>query len=152
MESSISLTGAMEGERLSRSALERAISALPIVRHLALRVRVLPDGGVECTLADVRPEHVGGLETTALNGGVILAMFDAVTVVSGIAHLCRHRCATVELDVSFVRAAPPHGARAVGRIVRSAGRLVFTRAELRDVRGNVCARAQGIVMRVGRRS
>lgn len=145
------LQRATEGAPRSEWAdLERSIADLPAIRWLGLEVRVVSGTAVECRLPEVRPEHGGGLESEALNGGILLAMTDAVTVVTGLLQFPRHRCGTLDLSVSFMRPVGPEAVRAVGRIVRTTTRLAFVRTEILDESG-VCVQAQGVVARAGRR-
>ena len=99
---------------------------------------------VEVRIDPVRPEHRGGLGTSAINGGVLSAMFDlAVGCTPALLDPSR-RSATVHLSINFER--PVHGdaIRAEAWVESSGATTVFAGAAIYDGQGKICARCQGI--------
>jgi acyl-coenzyme A thioesterase PaaI-like protein len=125
-------------------AVARLWNESQILRHLGLRIRFEPSK-VVVELPEVRPEHLGGLGTTAVNGLVLAGMFDLAlgsTVVLVDPH---RRSATVQLSMSFERAVSGNSARCEAVIDRVGQRTLFASARILDEKGGICARCQAVV-------
>jgi uncharacterized protein (TIGR00369 family) len=97
------------------------------------------------TLPEIRPEHRGGLGTSALNGGIIAALFDlAIGCTPALLDPTR-RCATLQLSMSFQRPVMGHTVRVEAEIDSHGKNTLFASARILDDQGTVCARAQGVV-------
>ncbi|MBN1210096.1 MAG: PaaI family thioesterase [Myxococcaceae bacterium] len=115
------------------------------LRHLGVRV-AFPEGRkVVITLPEVRPEHRGGLGTTAVNGGIIAALFDLVIGCTPALLDPTRRCATLQLSMNFLRPLTGDTVRGEAEIDSHGKNTLFASARLLDAEGNVCARAQGVV-------
>ena len=123
-------------ERLNRSA--------PLV-HAGVRVCFPSPQLVVAEIPDVRPEHRGGLGTSAVNGGVLAAVFDLVTGCTALLVDARRPHATVQLSMSFERPVLGDMLRAEGRIDSQGRRTLFASARILDASGQVCARCQAVV-------
>ncbi len=102
-------------------------------------------GLVRAVVDPIRPEHRGGLGTDAVNGAVMAGIFDLVIGLCGYLQTAGRRAGVAQLSIQFLR--PVNGTRfeVVGHPVRAGTNLVFATSELRDERGIVCARCDGIV-------
>lgn len=96
-------------------------------------------------IPEVRAEHRGGLGTSAINGGIIAAIFDLVIGCTPALLDPTRRCATVQLSMNFQRPLTGDSVRAEAEIDSHSKTTLFSSARVLDAQGNVCARAQGIV-------
>lgn len=126
-------------------ALAERWSALPAMQHLGARADFSDPSAVRVIIDDLKPYHLGGLGTTAVNGAVIVGLCDAVIGMVGHLQAPGRRVATAQLGIQFIR--PLHGSRVVatGRLLRAGQNLVFVAAEVTDDADRVCARADGLV-------
>jgi uncharacterized protein (TIGR00369 family) len=110
-------------------------------------VRVSFPEGRKCvvTLPEVRSEHLGGLGTSAINGGIIAALFDLVIGCTPALLDPTKRCATLQLSMSFQRPLTGNNVRAEAEIDSYGKNTLFASARVLDAEGQVCARAQGVV-------
>jgi len=105
-----------------------------------------PEGRkVVVTLPEVRPEHRGGLGTSAINGAVIAGIFDLVLGCTAALVDPTKRCATLQLSMSFQRPLTGDSVHAEAEIDSHGKNTLFASARVMDSQGNVCARAQGVV-------
>jgi uncharacterized protein (TIGR00369 family) len=100
---------------------------------------------VVAEVPEVRAEHRGGLGTSAVNGGVLAAVFDLVTGCTALLVDPRRPRATVQLSMSFERPVLGDSLRAEARIDSRGQRTLFASARILDERGQVCARCQAVV-------
>lgn len=115
------------------------------MRYLGVRV-AFPEGRkVVVTLPEVRSEHLGGLGTTAVNGGIISALFDLVIGCTPALLDPTRRCATLQLSINFLRPLTGPSARAEAEIDSAGKNTLFASARILDAEGTLCARAQGVV-------
>lgn len=115
-----------------------------ILRHQGMHITFEPDR-VVVELPEIRPEHQGGLGTSAVNGLLLAGLFD-VGVGSTIVLVDPHRrSATVQLSMSFERAVFGRRARCEAWIDRLGQRTLFASAHIVDEQGQVCARCQAVV-------
>jgi uncharacterized protein (TIGR00369 family) len=96
-------------------------------------------------LPEVRAEHRGGLGTSAVNGGVLSALFDLVTGCTALLVDPRRRSATVQLSMSFERPVFGNAVRAEARITSLGRRTLFASACILDEKGQPCAHCQAVV-------
>ena len=115
------------------------------MRLMGLRLSFPQGEKVVIALPEVRLEHRGGLGTTAINGGIISAMFDyAIGCTPALVDPTR-RCATMQLSVSFERPLRGTTVRAEATIDSIGTSTLFASARMYDEKGQVCARCQGVV-------
>ncbi|HET9036171.1 MAG TPA: PaaI family thioesterase [Myxococcaceae bacterium] len=115
-----------------------------VLRHYGMRVAFQPDR-VVVELPEVRPEHLGGLGTSAVNGLVLAGLFDLAVGSTVVLVDPRRRSATVQLSMSFERAVFGRSARCEAWIDRAGQRTLFASARILDAQGQVCARCQAVV-------
>ncbi|HLL05103.1 MAG TPA: PaaI family thioesterase [Myxococcaceae bacterium] len=115
------------------------------LRLFSARVSFAEGRKVVVSIPEVRPEHRGGLGTSAVNGGVIAAMFDLVIGCTPALLDPTRRCATLQLSMSFQRPLTGDSVRAEAEIDSAGKNTLFASARIMDSQGNVCARAQGVV-------
>ena len=115
------------------------------LRLFSARVSFAEGRKVVVTIPEIRPEHRGGLGTSAVNGGVIAAMFDLVIGCTPALLDPTRRCATLQLSMSFQRPLTGDSVRAEAEIDSAGKNTLFASARIMDSQGNVCARAQGVV-------
>lgn len=121
-----------------------AWNASPVLGYLGI-VMSFTETTCIVDLPVVRPEQRGGKGSDAINGGVLAALFDFA--IGGTAMLAPplRRNATAQMSMSFERAVRGDRARCIAKIDRVTKHLVFAIAELHDARGELCARATGLV-------
>ena len=105
-----------------------------------------PEGErVEIRVDQIKPEQRGGLGTSAVNGGVLAALFDfAIGVTPALIDPTR-RSATMQLSMMFERPVQGNSLRVEARVNSAARSVLFATAILRDSQGIECARCQGLV-------
>jgi len=126
------------------SALADLWNTSDVLRHHGMRVEFRPER-VVVDLPEVRPEHRGGLGTTAVNGMVLAGLFDLAVGSTVVLLDPRRRSATVQLSISFERAVFGQSARCEAWIDRAGQRTLFASAHILDDQGQVCARCQAVV-------
>jgi len=133
----------IEGEELS--AFQAEWNQHPGMRHMGAELDLSTPEVVRAVVDPIQPEHRGGLGTEAVNGAVIAGIFDLVIGLCGYLQTVGRRAGVAQMSIQFLR--PVNGTRfeVVGHPVRAGNTLVFSTAELRDERGIVCARCDGIV-------
>ncbi len=115
-----------------------------VLRHHGMVVAFEPDR-VVVELPEIRPEHLGGLGTSAVNGMVLAGLFDLAVGSTVVLVDPRRRSATMQLSMSFERAVFGRSARCEAWIDRAGQRTIFASARILDDRGQVCARCQAVV-------
>jgi uncharacterized protein (TIGR00369 family) len=130
-------------EELSRAA-EFLNHSAPLA-HAGIRLSFPSTDVVAAEIQEVRAEHRGGLGTSAVNGGVLAAVFDLVTGCTALLVEPGRRSATVQLSMSFERPVLGDSVRAEARIDTQGQRTLFVSARIFDERGQVCARCQAVV-------
>lgn len=89
--------------------------------------------------------HRGGLGTSAVNGGVLAALFDLVIGTTPALLDPTRRTATVQLSMSFERPVMGDWFSAEGWIDRVGSALIFSSAVVKNAQGVVCSRCTGLV-------
>jgi acyl-coenzyme A thioesterase PaaI-like protein len=116
-----------------------------ILRFFGVKVSFPSQDRVEVRLDEIRPEHRGGLGSSAVNGGIIAALFDlAIGCTPALLDPTR-RNATIQLSMSFEQAVLGDSFHIEANIDRAGGSTIFSSARLIDERGTTCARCQGVV-------
>ena len=115
------------------------------LKYFGARVS-FPDGDrVEVCIDQIKPEQRGGLGTSAVNGGVLAAVFDfAIGVTAALVDPTR-RSATMQLSMMFERPVQGNSFRVEARINAAARSVLFSTAILLDAQCNECARCHGVV-------
>jgi uncharacterized protein (TIGR00369 family) len=113
--------------------------------HAGFRLSFPSTDTVVAEVPEVRPEHRGGMGTSAVNGGVLSALFDLVTGCTVLLLDVGRRSATVQLSMSFERPVLGNAVRAEARITSQGRRTLFARAHILDEKGQPCAHCQAVV-------
>lgn len=100
---------------------------------------------VVVSLPEVRAEHRGGLGTSAINGGIISALFDYAIGCTPALRDPTRRAATMQLSMSFERPVRGDTVRIEATIDNAGTSTLFASARMYDAEGQVCARCQGVV-------
>ena len=100
---------------------------------------------VVVSLPELRPEHLGGLGTSAVNGGILAALFDLAIGCSSALVDPSRRAATVQLSMSFERPVRGDSLHVEATVDTAGSTTLFASARLYDAQGEVCARCQGVV-------
>ncbi len=137
--------------RLTQQQLDTfaaARNSLPVCDFFGFKIAFHLDESegdcVEITLDDVKPGQRGGLGTSAVNGGVLAAIFDfAVGYAATLAPPLR-KSATVQLSLNLESAVLGNLVRCTARIVKQARNILFVSAEIADETGKICARGTGM--------
>ena len=104
-----------------------------------------PDGETCRVTMPVRNDHLGGLGSDAVNGGILAAVFDLAIGCTGALVDPTRRTATLQLSMNFERPLRGPVLIARGRLDRVGGRTAFSSAVIEDEIGEACARAQGVL-------
>jgi uncharacterized protein (TIGR00369 family) len=128
-------------QQLARYA--EAFNQSKTLRFFGVRIS-FPDG----EKVEIRLEHRGGLGTTAVNGGVLAAIFDLAVGCTPALIDPTHRTATMQLSISFERPVLGDSLKAEARITAHGKSVLFASALILDESGQECARCQGVV-RIG---
>jgi acyl-coenzyme A thioesterase PaaI-like protein len=120
---------------------------LEFMQLFGARMEIVDMEHVRVSIDPLKPAHRGGIQGTAVNGGVLAAMFDLALGMPGLlrTHPEGKRSATIQISMSFMRALKGDMMLTEAWIERAGAGLLFTRAEARDAKGTVCATAQGVV-------
>jgi uncharacterized protein (TIGR00369 family) len=100
---------------------------------------------VVITMAEIRPEFRGGMGTSAVNGGVLAAMFDLVIGCTPALVDPTRRSATMQLSMNFMKPVNGDSLHVEGRIDSHGKATLYASAQLLDAKGVVCATCQGLV-------
>jgi uncharacterized protein (TIGR00369 family) len=130
-------------ENLARTA-ELFNRSTPLA-HAGFRLSFPSTDLAVAELPEVRAEHRGGLGTSAVNGGVLSALFDLVTGCTALLLDARRRSATVQLSMSFERPVFGNSVRAEAHITNLGRRTLFASARILDEKGQPCAHCQAVV-------
>jgi len=122
----------------------REFNKTQTLKHFGAEVSFPSLDRVQVTLRSIRPELRGGLGTSAVNGGVLAAMFDLVIGCTPALIDPTRRSATMQLSMNFMRPVLGDSLTAEGRIETAGNSSIFASAKIIDERGQVCATAQGI--------
>src|SRR5229473_7236778 len=130
-------------ELLARYA--EAFNRSKTLQYFGVRIDFPNGDRVVASIPQIRPEQRGGLGTSAVNGGVLAALFDfAIGITPALIDPTR-RTATMQLSMSFEKPVQGDSLRVESQ-VSSAGRSVlFATAKILDSQGTECARCQGVV-------
>ena len=117
------------------------IPPAPASQLLGLKILELDEAAGTCTIEfDGKPEFVNPIGT--IQGGFVSAMLDDTFSIALLAALGPEFIApTVEMKISFIRAAKPGKLTGKGRVVHKGGTIGFVESELFDAEGRLIARA-----------
>ncbi len=117
------------------------IPPAPASELLGLKILELNEAAGTCTIEfQGKPEFVNPIGT--IQGGFLAAMLDDTFSIALLAALGPEFIApTVEMNVSFIRAAKPGKLIGKGRVVHKGGTIGFAESELFDAEGKLIARA-----------
>ena len=113
--------------------------------HAGFRLSFPSTDLVVAEIQEVQAYHRGGLGTSAVNGGVLAALFDLVTGCTALLVEAGQRSATVQLSMSFERPVFGDSLRAEARIDNRGRRTLFASARILDAKGQPCAHCQAVV-------
>lgn len=120
------------------------------LKHFGVRIAFENDKCI-VRLDPIKPEQRGGLGTSAVNGGILAALFDlAIGCTPALIDPTR-RSATISLQMHFEKPVTGNSLHVEAKIDNAGSSTVFSSATVFDERGNPCAHAQGI-SRVGTKS
>ena len=128
----------------ARQAFAARMNGLAATRMMGGHFDLGDAAVVRLRLATVAEHHLGGLDSRAVNGAVIAAMFDAALGIAGTLQLAGHRAGTIELSIKLMRPAFEAPLEVLAIAVKRTPHLAFTEAELHAA-GRLCAIATGIV-------
>jgi uncharacterized protein (TIGR00369 family) len=130
-------------EVLARYA--QAFNQSKTLKYFGVRIDFPGGEKVVAVIDQIRPEQRGGLGTSAVNGGVLAALFDLVIGCTPALLDPARRTATMQLSMSFQRPVRGDALRAEARIDAHGKSILFSSAQILDERGVECARCQGVV-------
>src|SRR5215471_17041461 len=115
------------------------------LKYFGVQVEFPEADRVVARMDTIRPEHRGGLGTSAVNGGVLAAVFDLVIGCAPALIDPTRRTATMQLSMSFERPVFGNSLRAEATINAYGRSILFATAFILDDAGRECARCQGVV-------
>jgi len=128
------------------SAFLLKFNELDFAKAFGVQVTLIDEAHVRSVIDPLRETHRGGIQSSAVNGGVMASMFDLALGMPGLLRAQPdQRAATVQLSMSFMKAVRGDRIEVTSWIARAGAGLVFTEAELRDGSGEICASALGVV-------
>lgn len=115
------------------------------LKHFGAKISFPTTDRVHIDIDPIRVEHLGGMGSDVVNGGVLAAAFDLALGCTGALVNPRLRNATTQLSMTFER--PVRGKKLrVEAWINSAGKLLlFSGAELFDENDQLCARGTAVV-------
>lgn len=117
-----------------------------ILTFFDMRVEFPDTSKVWAIVEDVKAGHRGGLGTaTAINGGVLAALYDLVVGCSAALVDPRRRSATIQLSMNFEKPVVGDYVRGEAWVDRAGSKMVFASARIVDEHGDVCSHGQGVV-------
>ncbi len=128
----------------ARQGWQERLNSKPAMGLMGAHIDLSDPAVVRLVLPTVGEQHLGGLGTRAVNGGVIAALMDAALGMAGTLALSGRRAGTVELSIKLMRPAIEAPLEVLGVAVKCTPHLVFVEAEL-HANGRFCATATGIV-------
>ena len=118
------------------------------LRFAGIRCTEMRGGRAVVEIDPILPHHRGGGGSDAVNGAIMAFLFDAgmgcaVDSLFLGAPADRHRAVTMDMAISYVR--PCYGNVCVceGTVVGGGRHVIYTRGEVKDADGTVCAHALG---------
>ncbi|MEW5851025.1 MAG: PaaI family thioesterase [Myxococcota bacterium] len=116
-----------------------------MLKHFHIRLEFPSATMVRAVIDPVRDHQRGGLQSAAVNGGILAALFDLVLGMPGVTRSPDAPSGTMQLSINFMRAVRSERVAAEGWIERAGKGVLFTAARLLDDNGEVCATATGLV-------
>ncbi len=119
---------------------------LSFVRHFGARTEFLSTSRLRVTIDPLTDIHRGGIQSDAVNGGILSAIFDLALGLPG--YYRGHpegRSATVQISCNFLKGLRGPSLHTEAWIERATAGLLFNAAEARDAQGTLCATATGVV-------
>ncbi len=121
-------------------------NSIEVFRYAGFRCTRMEGGRGTVVIDPVLAHHRGGAGSDAVNGAIMAYLFDCAlgcavdSLYLGVP-VDRHRCTTMDMAISYVR--PCYGDICVceTQVVGGGKRVIYTRGEVLDARGTVCAHA-----------
>ncbi len=95
------------------------------------------------SIAELMPEHGGGIGSSAVNGGVIASVAELALGLLGLCYFKEGMTATAQLTVHYLKPFRTESLNAVALTQRVVGNRIFGTVELSNDKGEVCAIAYG---------
>ena len=117
------------------------LSAVPFHEFIGLKLDHLEKGRA-ITSVDMRPEFIGDPIKKILHGGVISTLVDVTGGITGFSTLDWPRetsLNTIDMRVDYVRMGKGDRFTCEGTIIRRGNRIVVTRSEMRNEKGDIVA-------------
>ena len=116
-----------------------------VLKYFGARVSFPEGERVEIRIDPIRPEQRGGLGTSAVNGGVLAALFDFAIGVTPALVDPNRRTATMQLSMTFERPVRGDSLRVESRVSSAGQSILFATAKILDSQGTECAHCRGVV-------
>ena len=121
-------------------------NASETLRHFGAVIEFPTIERVRASIDPIKPAHRGGLGSdAAVNGGVLAAMFDLVLGCSAALVDPTKRTATMQLSMSFLKPLRGNALVAEAWVDRAGRDTLFCSATIANEKGDVTARASGVV-------
>lgn len=124
--------------------LEAKINAMPIVRHLGMKLSIGNANEAVVRIDAVQDFHLGGQERPVLNGTVLMGLLDCAMASAAIMRLGGARCATVEFSVKLMKPALASDVYATGKVLSAKGGLLFCEGRVYDRRDQLVVMATSV--------
>ncbi|TDJ12974.1 MAG: PaaI family thioesterase [Gammaproteobacteria bacterium] len=123
---------------------QQEFNALPAMIAFGSKLDISDDTVVKVVLAEILPQHLGGLGSDYVNGAVVAGLFDASLGVAGAVHYLGQPAGTVELSIKFIRAIHGPTVTAYAVALKRSDSVCFVEGNLFS-EGRLCAMASGMV-------
>ncbi|MFL6656392.1 MAG: PaaI family thioesterase [Sulfurifustis sp.] len=148
VDSEKTLRHAAEDERSLARFVEQKVNAMPIVKHLGLRLCVGQADEALVRIDAVEDFHLGGQERPVLNGTVLMGLLDCAMASAAIMRLRGGRCATIEFSAKLMKPAFAGGIYATGKVLSAKGGLLFCEGRVYDRRDQLVVIATSVFKRL----
>lgn len=125
--------------------LEQLFNESPQMKSVAARIDLTDLNVPAVLLPEVLPLHMGGIGTTAVNGGIISMLVDLAVGLLGVKYYHEGPTATQNLSIHFIRPLMATSVRLEARETEVIGNRVFGQVRVMNEKGEVCAVANGVL-------
>lgn len=129
----------------TRTRILQRMNGADMLRHFGIQLDFPSETVVRARIDPVPDWARGGLQGSAVNGGVLSAMLDLALGMPGVTRAPDQPSGTMHLSLNFLRAVRTPRVDAEGWIERAGNGVIFTAARIVDADGVVCGTASGFV-------
>lgn len=125
--------------------LQQLFNDSPQMKSVAAQVDLSDLNSPAVLIPHVLPLHLGGLGTTAVNGGIISMLVDLAIGLLGVNYYHEGPTATQHLSIHFVKPLIATSVRLEAKETQVIGNRVYGQVHVMNEKGDVCAFANGVL-------